>query len=145
MIETNTINASKKIEFHKLGSGGYKVAMPKWDQMEHDCIACGLIPTTIDWPEQARTYYYAHGGTINSEDGTLVSGDQIREIVTRLVELICMIAEGTFVPDRERDELNAAIGTKEHGGCYRGKGVVPWKLAWREEIDSYKSWRRSKE
>jgi hypothetical protein len=30
MIETNTINASKKREFHKLGSGGYKVAMPKW-------------------------------------------------------------------------------------------------------------------
>jgi hypothetical protein len=56
-----------------------------------------------------------------------------------------MIAEGTFVPDRERNELSAAIGTKEHGGCCRGKGVVPWKLAWHEEIDSYKSWRRSKE
>jgi hypothetical protein len=42
MIET------KKKEFHKLGSGGYKVEMPKWDKMEHDCIARGLIPTTID-------------------------------------------------------------------------------------------------
>jgi hypothetical protein len=52
MIETNTINASKKREFHKLGSGGYKVAMPKWDKMEHDCIARGLIATTIDWPER---------------------------------------------------------------------------------------------
>jgi ribosomal protein L16/L10AE len=28
MIAKNTINASKK-EFHKLGSGGYKVVMPK--------------------------------------------------------------------------------------------------------------------
>jgi hypothetical protein len=66
MIETNTINASKKKKNHKLGSGGYKVTMPKWDKLEHDCIARGLIPTTIDWPERARTYFYAHGGTIRA-------------------------------------------------------------------------------
>jgi hypothetical protein len=48
MITTNTINASKKKEFNKLGSGGYKVAMPKWDKMEHDSIAQGLVPTTTD-------------------------------------------------------------------------------------------------
>jgi hypothetical protein len=69
------------------------------DKMEHDCIVRGLIPATIDWPERARTYYYARGGRINPEDGTLVPGDQIREIVARLVELICVTAEGTFVPD----------------------------------------------
>jgi ribosomal protein L32E len=51
MIETNTTNASKKKEFHKIESGGYKVAMPKWDKMEHDCIARGLIQATIDWPK----------------------------------------------------------------------------------------------
>jgi hypothetical protein len=51
MIATNTIIASKKKEFHKLRSKGYKVAMPKWDKMEHDPIACGLVPTTIDGPE----------------------------------------------------------------------------------------------
>jgi hypothetical protein len=51
LIATDTINASKKREFYKLGSGGYKVAMPKWVKMEHDCIARGLISTTIGWPE----------------------------------------------------------------------------------------------
>jgi hypothetical protein len=56
-----------------------------------------------------------------------------------------MTTEGTFVPDRERDKLSAAIGTKEHGGCCRGKGAVPWKLAWRDQIDSYKSHKRSKD
>jgi hypothetical protein len=68
------------------------------DKMEHDCIACGLIPATIDWTERARTCYYAHGGRINPEDGTLVPDNQIREIAARLVELIHMTAEGTFVP-----------------------------------------------
>jgi hypothetical protein len=49
------------------------------------------------------------------------------------------------VPDRESDELSAAIGTREHGGHCRGKGVVPWKLAWHEQIDSYKSRKRFKD
>jgi hypothetical protein len=40
---------------------------------------------------------------INPEDGTFVPSDQIREIATRLLELICMTVEGTFVPDRERE------------------------------------------
>jgi hypothetical protein len=36
---------------------------------------------------------------INPEDGTLVLGHQIREIEARLVELICMTDEATFLPD----------------------------------------------
>jgi hypothetical protein len=40
---------------------------------------------------------------INPEDGTFVPSDQIREIATRLLELICMTVEGTFVHDRERE------------------------------------------
>jgi hypothetical protein len=56
-----------------------------------------------------------------------------------------MISEGTFVHDRERDELSASIGTKEHGGHCRGKGAVPRKLAWHDQIDSYKSHRKSKD
>ena len=50
-IETNTINARKKKEFHTLGLGGYKKAIPKWDRMEQDIMASGIIPGTLDWPE----------------------------------------------------------------------------------------------
>jgi hypothetical protein len=56
-----------------------------------------------------------------------------------------MTTEGILVPDRERDELSAAIGTKECGGRRRRKGEVPWKLAWREQINSYKSHKRSED
>jgi hypothetical protein len=56
-----------------------------------------------------------------------------------------MTTEGILVPDRERDELSAAIGTKERGGHCRRKGEVPWKLAWREQINSYKSHKSSKD
>jgi hypothetical protein len=56
MIETNTINASKKREFHKLGSGSYKVAMPKWDKMEYDCIARGLLTVNFRQPSHEFTF-----------------------------------------------------------------------------------------
>jgi predicted small metal-binding protein len=85
--------------------------------MAQDVSARGLLLTTLDWPDQARSIYYAPSGTLNPEDGTLVQGDQKREIVARLVELIRMAAKGTFVPDQEKDKLSAAIGTREHDGC----------------------------
>jgi hypothetical protein len=47
MIETNTINAHMKKEFHMLGPRGYKKAIPKWDREEQELIAKGIIPTTL--------------------------------------------------------------------------------------------------
>ena len=144
-IETNTINARKKKEFHTLKPGGYKKAIPKWDREEHEIMSKGIIPATLDWPERAKYYYCTHGGKLNPRDGTLVLGDQLREIAARLVEFIRLAAEGTFVPDRENDELTMALGTKEHGGRCRGKGVIPWKEAFLQHIDSYRSRKRTKD
>ena len=56
-------NASKKSNFHRLGPGGYKVAVPKWEKMKNNLIAKGIIPQTLSWPKRARYYFYAHGGT----------------------------------------------------------------------------------
>jgi hypothetical protein len=39
--------------------------------MEEDFLAQGTIPAVVDWPERVKNWHYAHGGTINSEDGTL--------------------------------------------------------------------------
>ena len=53
------INASKKTNFHKLGPGGYKVAIPKWEKMENDLIVKGIVPQTLSWPKRARYYFYS--------------------------------------------------------------------------------------
>ena len=135
-IQQNTANAHKKTKFHTLGAGGYKGAMPKWDRMEQDIIARGFVPATLDWPDRARNYFYAHRGTLNPEDGSLVISEKIRQIATRLLELIKVSAEGTFVPDREKDELSVALGNPEHKRRCRGKGVITWKLAFHEHIAS---------
>jgi len=60
-------------------------------------------------------------------------------------EAIEAVAQGTFQPDRENDELTFALQNPEHPGRIRGKGVVPWKYGFREYIDSYQSWQRRKD
>ncbi|XP_072146436.1 uncharacterized protein [Setaria viridis] len=53
-------------------------------------------------------------------------------------------ADGSFMPDRERDELTMALGTREHPGRCRGIGVIPWKYGFHQFIESYRSRQRSK-
>ena len=48
-------NASKKVYHHTLGQRGYKLAIPKWEKMEHDLLDRGIQPATMNWPERPRT------------------------------------------------------------------------------------------
>ena len=41
-------NASKKKHFHHLGQGGYASAIPKWQKMEDDLVARGIVPATFN-------------------------------------------------------------------------------------------------
>nr|AAX95593.1 hypothetical protein [Oryza sativa Japonica Group]ABF97743.1 transposon protein, putative, CACTA, En/Spm sub-class [Oryza sativa Japonica Group] len=143
MMERNKENAAKKYHHH-LGSGGYSVAMPKWEQMEASLIERGIEPATANWPERSKFWYYAHGGTLNPADGSLVFGDQIREAARRLTDAVEASSQGTFRPDRDRDELTLALQTPEHPGRTRGKGVIPWKIGFKEDIHTYRSRMRSK-
>ena len=58
----NKANAAKKTQFHRLGPGGYAVAMPKWDKSEQEMEDAGVTPVTRSWPPRCRTWFYAHGG-----------------------------------------------------------------------------------
>nr|TKW32558.1 hypothetical protein SEVIR_2G175300v2 [Setaria viridis] len=110
---------------------------------EDDIIARGIVPQILEWLKRVKHWYYAHGGTLNSKDGSFVFAKELREAATRLVELIKATTNGSFMPDREKDdELTMALGNLEHPGCCRGKGVIPWKFAFREHIDSYRSCQR---
>jgi hypothetical protein len=43
------------------------------------------------------------------------------------------------------DELTMALGNPKHPGRCRGYGVVPWKYAFKCNLDSYISHKRRKE
>ena len=50
-------NASKKKHFHHLGQGGYASVIPKWQEMEDDLIARGIISVTFYWLLRAKHYF----------------------------------------------------------------------------------------
>ena len=76
--------------------------------------------------------------------GACIYGPKIQLTAQRLQEAIQAAAEGTFQPDRERDELTYALRNLEHLGRTRGKGVVLWKYGFRDYINSYRSRQRRK-
>ena len=59
----NKKNDEKKDKFHKLGPGGYAVAMPKWDKSEKEMLDASVTPETLSWPPRCMTWFYAHGGS----------------------------------------------------------------------------------
>lgn len=105
----NKANAAKKKYHHHLGSGGYSTAMPKWEEMEAGLMERGIVPATVNWPDRSKNWYYAHGGTLNPVDGSFIFGDVIHEAASRLLDAVEASLEGTFWPDREKDELTLAL------------------------------------
>ena len=112
--------------------------------MEDDLTARGIVPATFDWPHRAKHFFYAHGGSLNPEDGSFVTSDTIREAANRLDEALKAVSEGSFKPDREKDELMYALSTPEHTGRVRGMGVVPWKHGFSADIETYRSRSKKK-
>jgi hypothetical protein len=109
----------KKEHGHHLGRGGYTFEIPKWRKMEEDLLAQGTIPAVVDWPEQVKNWYYAHGDTINFEDGTLDYPPSLREAALEILKTIEDVRAGRVKVDREIDELTMALKNPEHPGCCR--------------------------
>ena len=104
-----------------MGSGGYLKARPLWDRAESDLIAKGAEPETLNWPDRSRTWFFGVGGTLDPETRKCVwTNQQLRIPVTKLQEYIAAAQQGTFVPDRENDELTQALGNPEHPRRTRG-------------------------
>ena len=78
------------------------------------------------------------------EDGLFVTSDAIREAPNKLDGTLKAVSEGSFKPDREKDELTYALGTPDHTRRVRGIGVVPWKHGFSANIETYRSRHRRK-
>jgi hypothetical protein len=130
---------------HHLGRGGYEFAIPKCQKMEEDLLAQGTIPAVVDWLERVNNWYYAHGGTINSEDGTLDYPLSLREAALEILKIIEDVRAGRVKVDREIYELTMVLKNPEHLRMLQGLRVVPWKFSFRGDIATYRSRRRRKE
>ena len=73
-VRRNQDNVQQKKYHHRLGAGGYEIAIPKWANMEGVRLAKAITPTTMDWPECSRNWFYAHGGTLGPETKACIWG-----------------------------------------------------------------------
>jgi hypothetical protein len=91
-----------------------------------------------------KNWYYAHGGTINSEDGTLDYPPSLRETALDILKILEDVRAGRVKVDREIDELtmgsrilNTQDGTGASGWYYgnlaSGETLPPIEAAEEEE------------
>ena len=87
-----------------MGSGGYRSAIPKWQNLEAEITAKGIIPETIEknWPQCAKNWFYAHGGSLNPDTGKLIFGQKIERATQRLAHAREEADSGVFKPNRPR-------------------------------------------
>ena len=117
MSATNKQNAAKKKLHHRTGSGGYLKARPKWSKAEHDMLEKGIKPETMCWPDHCRTWFFGAGETLDPVTGKCQwTDEQLQTPVKNLRHYIDAAQRGTFLPNREKDELTMALGNPEHPG-----------------------------
>ena len=110
------------------------LAIMKWEKKEQDLLARGITPVTINQPQHLRNWYYAHGRSLNLDNGECIFGERIQAATYRLQETIETVAQGTFELDREKDELTYTFQNFEHLCLTRGKSVILYNLV---EITRY--------
>jgi hypothetical protein len=69
-----------------------------------------------------KNWYYAHGGTINSEDCTLDYPPSLREAALEILKIIEDVRAGRVKVNKEIDELTMVRKNPEHPGRCRGLG-----------------------
>uniref|UniRef100_K3ZD19 DUF8039 domain-containing protein n=1 Tax=Setaria italica TaxID=4555 RepID=K3ZD19_SETIT len=123
LSEENTKKARKAAENpHHLGAGGYAAKIAKWRREEEERRIADLPDLFEGLDERSRNWVLARIPTI-TPDGKLVE----------------LQKKGLFMPDRERDQLTATIGTVEHSGCDRGmSSTLPWGKEFHNDQASYR-------
>ena len=66
------------------------------------------------------------------------------ELIQRISQITEEVRQWTRTSNREKDVLTQALKTKEHPGRNRGTGVVPWKLEFPQESNTYRSRSRGR-
>jgi hypothetical protein len=137
----NKKNAKKKIYHHTMGSKGYKGVIHKMMEEEAALAAKGIETETHGWSRRAKLWFYGMGGRLHPETGKCVFTRKMLETpIANLKKAMKEIMDGTFIPDREKDDLSRALGNKEHWGRARGIiGSPPWIHAFPDDIDTYRS------
>ncbi|KAJ1277133.1 hypothetical protein BS78_05G271200 [Paspalum vaginatum] len=128
LSKANTMLAKRDTHKPHLGPSGYAAKVDKWNKEREDAIAKGL-PDLYEGVNE-RMFHWCKAREVKVVRGEKDSPKpETKKVVSRIMSLAEEHKAGKFVPDREKDFLTVAIGTKEHGGRCRG---ISSKLNWKE-------------
>jgi hypothetical protein len=69
-------------------------AIPKWEKAEQELIDRGLVLESLDWPERAKHWFFAHGGRLKLETGKVVYGEHIQAVAERFHQTLSVAQSG---------------------------------------------------
>jgi len=87
----NQENAKQKQYHHHLGLGGYRTAIPKWQEI----LERGIEPESLHWPERAKYWFFGHGVTIDLETRKVVYGEKLERVGQRMAYARGLVECGT--------------------------------------------------
>ena len=138
-VSQNFKTLSSKRKWHpNLGPGGYKAKVKKWRLKEQQDREAGR-PDVLEGCSE-RTRNWVLGRSKSTDDGQLIPKDsEVSEVLQRVKNIVVMEKEGRFKPNRQNDQLTAALGNEEHRGRTRGvSSKASWKEGFPEDAGSYK-------
>ena len=89
-------------------------------------------------------FLYGEGVHHGLDESFSSTNPAMSSLVQRISEVNDEVRKGTSSTNRENDVLTQALENKEHLGRTRGAGLVPWKLAFKEESSTYQSRSRGR-
>src|SRR6266540_2650702 len=135
--------AKKNRHPHLLGTSGYVGAKKKWAKKDEEAEKYDHEPIFSDFTEErGRNWCRARVKVTPSGECVWLSPEE-EEVYKKMVGLKEQASQGSFVPQRERNILSEAIGTKEPTGRTRGlKNLASWGKAFSGDKDE--RWRQRK-
>ena len=135
----NKENSLKATNPRKLGSRGYASKMDVFERELEEVERIGIEPETSNW-EPRSIYFYMARGVNHGPDGSFSSTNPaMSSLIQRISEVNDEVRKGTRSTNRENEMITQALENKEHPGRTRGAGLVPWKIAFKEESSTYRS------
>uniref|UniRef100_K3YD16 Ubiquitin-like protease family profile domain-containing protein n=1 Tax=Setaria italica TaxID=4555 RepID=K3YD16_SETIT len=130
---------------HHLGVGGYTAKVAKWRREEKERRRAGLPDMFAGLDERSMNWVLARIPTVTTDNKVKFKHRSTTIIYERLEQLAEVQKKGLFRPDKEKDQLTAAIGTVEHSGCVRAmSSTLPWGKAFPNDQANYRKCKRYK-
>jgi hypothetical protein len=100
---------------HRLGPGGYKAAIPLWPKKEQELCEAG-IPDPLEGCTLRMRNWIRGQSHIDDKGQLVTSNSDITRVIENSKDLVTKEKTNKFKPQRQKDQLRAALETEEHRG-----------------------------